>query len=340
MMRPGALLALAVCGLAAACATAPAPPESMNAFDSHALQGDITRDVEVLRAVDPAGLEPAERARRECLLSRFADGRREPAATGDELLDVLLDAYREYWTASLLKRGDKAALEERLHRKIDAARERFARALPKASLDESTQTLPPILEERGFHAITGATLPFYELMAWRTNDVRTYQVALPERTIAVKVVLLDGFASLGWSAWATCDRSYSGGWATHAAIYAVRQAYDLDSEAYRVNLLVHESQHFADYERFPKLMQPELEYRAMLAEIVRSEASTRDLVQRFASQGGDSRDAPHAWANAQVSRDLARALGADPTTADVAALRSAADRLLRESSARLSDAAR
>jgi hypothetical protein len=308
----------------------------MNAFDARALQGDISRDVAGLRSLDPAGLSPAERARRECLLARFSDADPPAAASGDPFVDVLLAAYREYWTDSLLRRGDKSALEDRLHARIDAARRQFAGALPKATLDESTLTLPPILESRGFFAITGVTLPYYELMAWRANDVKTYDVTLPERAIAVKVVLMDGFASLGWSAWATCDRSFSGGWATRAAIYAVRQAYDLESEAFRVNLLVHESQHFADYERFPKLEQPELEYRAKLAELARSEASTRDLLARFVSQGGDSRDAPHAWANARVARDLQGVLVVGGANPDGAAIRSAAQRLLREDSARLS----
>ena len=327
-------LALASASLVAACATV--PPVSLNDFDAHALQGDISRDLPGLRALDPASLDAPDRARRECLLARFADGRRPPPATGDELIDALLEAYRDYWTDSLLKRGDKATLEERLHARVDAARERFAGALPQPTFALTTQTLRPILESRGFYSITGVTLPYHELMAWRANDTRTYEVALPEQSISVKVVLMDGFASLGWSAWATCDRSYSGGWATRAAIYAVRPAYDLESEAYRVNLLVHESQHFADYVRFPKLEQPELEYRGKLAEIARSEDSTRELVIRFASQGGESRNAPHAWANAQVSRDLRRRLGGEPATADPAAVRAAAEALLRESSAQLS----
>jgi hypothetical protein len=320
--------------LAAGCAIPVAPP-SMAVFDSHALQGDISGDAPALRQLDPGVLAPAERARRECLLARFVDGQRPAPGSGDDLLDALLDAYREYWTDSLLRRGDKTAREEVLHKKIDAARQHFGGALATPGLDEATQTLPHLLEGRGFHAITGITLPYYELMAWRTNDTRNYDVALPEQSMRVTVVLMDGFASLGWSAWATCDRSYSGGWATRAAIYAVRRAYDLDSEAYRVNLLVHESQHFADYVRFPKLEQPELEYRGKLAEIARSEKSTRDLVTRFAVQGGESREAPHSWANAQVSRELRRALGVDPALADAAALRSAAETLLRESSAQL-----
>jgi hypothetical protein len=48
-------------------------------------------------------------------------------------------------------------------------------------------------------------------------------------------VLLD-FVSLGWAAHATGDRSHTGGWATTTELYAVRDAYDLDSESLRVSV--------------------------------------------------------------------------------------------------------
>src|SRR5205085_6647959 len=116
------------------------------------------------------------RARRECLLARFADGKRPPPASGDDLMDTLLDAYRDYWTDSLLKRGDKAALEERLHASVDAARQRLAGALPQPTFALTTQTLQPILEARGFFSITRVPLPYHELMAWRADDTRMYDV--------------------------------------------------------------------------------------------------------------------------------------------------------------------
>jgi len=51
----------------------PAPLPSLDAFDSQALQGNISRIVPALGAMDPAALPPAERLRRECLMRRFAD---------------------------------------------------------------------------------------------------------------------------------------------------------------------------------------------------------------------------------------------------------------------------
>jgi len=313
----------------------PAPLPSLDAFDSQALQGNISRIVPALGAMDPAALPPAERLRRECLMRRFADRVREPAATGDPLMDGLLEVYRDYWTDSLLGRGDKTSLENRLHEGIDRLRALHANGLPTRDLDIAARSLPPILEARGVYAITGVTLPYYELMAWTANDTRSYDIALPEGKVAVKVVLMDGFVSLGWSAWATCERAFSGGWATRAAIYAVRAAYDLESESYRVNLLAHEGQHFADYERFPKLEQPDLEYRAKLTEIALSEGSTQKLVARFASQAGPSRAVPHAWANGEVVKDLRRVLGQEPSSVEAPRLRAEALELLGASSAQL-----
>jgi hypothetical protein len=306
----------------------------MGAIDARALEGDLSGAPARWRAIDPAKLSEAERTRRECLIDRFGGSPRAPASSGDDLLDGLLDLYRDYWSDSLLKRGKKDALEARLHAGLDGLRVRYAKAPAAGTLDDAVDAIATLLEARHLHAITGVTLPYYELMAWRTNDEQVHDIALPDDRVKVKVVLMDGFSSLGWSAWATCDRSFSGGWATKEAIFAVRQAYDLESETYRVSLLAHEGQHFADYLRFPKLEQPELEYRAKLTEIVLSETSTRELLATFATNAGDSRGAPHAWANGRVIADLRAALGADPLTADLARVRTAARELLVASTKR------
>jgi hypothetical protein len=306
----------------------------MGAIDARALEGDLSGAPAQWRAIDPAKLSEAERTRRECLIDRFGGSPRAAAKSGDEFLDGLLELYRDYWTDSMLKRGKKEALEARLHAGLDGLRARYGKSPAAGTLDDAVDAIATLLEARNLHAITGVTLPYYELMAWRTNDERIHDITLPDDRVKVKVVLMDGFSSLGWGAWATCDRSFSGGWATKEAIFAVRQAYDLESETYRVSLLAHEGQHFADYVRFPKLEQPDLEYRAKLTEIVLSETSTHELLATFAANAGDSRDAPHAWANGQVIANLRAALGADPLTADLARVRGAARELLAASTKR------
>ncbi len=151
--------------------------------------------------------------------------------------------------------------------------------------------------------------PLHELMLWReqTHSVRT--VALPGGDIEVKVTALDGFASLGWAAWATCDRSHTGGWATADGIMVVAPAWDLRSEAYTISLLAHEAQHFSDYRRYPKLAQTDLEYRAKLVEIALAETTQRELLGTFASRAQRNRDLPHPFANHWLVERLRTRLG-------------------------------
>src|SRR4029077_9164441 len=69
--------------------------------------------------------------------------------------------------------------------------------------------------------------------------------------------------------------THTDGWATAMTLYAVRSAYDIESESFRVSYLAHEAQHFADYGRFPKLARPEREYRAKLTELAEAQATAR-----------------------------------------------------------------
>jgi len=167
-----------------------------------------------------------------------------------------------------------------------------------------TAYVVPAMSGLGLHALTGRTEPFYELMIWKKEETKVYDVALPEGPVNVKVVFLDGFASFGWSGFATCGVAQTGGWAKPDALYAVRSSYDVGSEGFRVSYLTHEGQHFADYAKYPKLEQPELEYRAKLSEIAMSQATTAELLQRFAALAGTSRALPHAFANRQVQLAL------------------------------------
>jgi len=153
---------------------------------------------------------------------------------------------------------------------------------------------------------------------------------------------MDDFASLGWAGFATCDRHYSGGWTKPDRLYAVRSAYDLASENFRVSYLAHEAQHFSDNHRFPELeRQEELEYRAKLVELALGTATIYDLLDNFAGNTSNDVSVPHSFANGQVVRDLSERLY--PGAAGVPAWREAsieringaAADLLREDTARL-----
>jgi hypothetical protein len=248
-------------------------------------------------------LDEKGRRQRACLLKSFAGPEPPPADVADPWLASVIDAYRAYWTRLMLRTSEKKDAEAYLLARLGAV-------VPPpdagASLDGELDALGAALMARGYHSIRGRTAPYYDLMVWKTEAPATYQVPLPTGPRRVEVVLLSDFQSLGWSAFATCGAAHTGGWAEKDRLYCVADSYDLASEHFHVSYLAHETEHFADYESFPKLEQPELEYRAKLVELIESRQTTRELVARFASQTGDSREAPHNYADGVLVGDLAR----------------------------------
>jgi hypothetical protein len=316
-----ALAALALASLASSCAH-PAPPKAAPAaapaadlappilasVDAAALDGDVREALRRLDAIPEASLG-AERERAACLRRTF--GARDPAPSGvtGALAAPVAAAYRAYWTRVLLREVDAEAGAAELEARLRQVLARAGHPQPEAAtLDDVTEALGPLLLADGYHSVRGVTLPYHELILWRGESTRTYDVALPEEAVAVQVVFMEGFALRGWSAFATCGSSFAGGWTTDDALYCAADAYDTASETFAVSYLGHEAQHFLDRRRWPGMEQPELEYRAKLAELALARTTGRALLARFGEQMGEDRRVPHAFANRRVVADLSRAL--------------------------------
>jgi hypothetical protein len=287
--------------LVAACARPPMDSPLLDPVYSAALGGDLRDGLAVLRQIPTDTFDDEARTQRDCLLERFDAGQAPPAETDDPFVSAVIDAYRQYWSRVLIRKGNERWLFRELLRVCEAHGVDLG---SPGDLDTLVEALVPALAARGYHAITGVTQPHYELMAWKTEEERAYDVVLPETTVAVRVVFMDDFVSMGWTAFATCDRYESGGWTKPDALYCVRDAYDVDSETFAVSYLAHEGQHFADNAAFPALEQAELEYRAKLAELVLARETATSLLASFAAHTGTERTAPHSLANAWVTRDL------------------------------------
>lgn len=345
-MRAAVSLGLAwmlAIGMTVLASPALAAPTALSDVYDAALGGDMARALALLDSVDVSRLSPGDSTARACLERRFDS----PPALEDlpPRSRRILNAYRLYWQSAMLHRASAAEAERNL---LDSLRavltippQDTSRA---ATLDDASERAKNAIESEGLSALTGVTLPYYELMIWRTNRPETYRVKLPDRTIQVHVVFLDGFASLGWAGYATCDRYHSGGWAGKDSLYALASAYDTTSEDFRVSYLAHEGRHFSDYGRFPKLEQPELEYRAKLTELAMSKKTTYDLIVEFAERNGRDRSVPHNVANYWVARDVGRGVfHADGVVNDSAKWRSipadrirgAARRLIQENEKKL-----
>jgi hypothetical protein len=331
-----------ICSLSALAVT-PTPsssadsPAEFRTAGSFAMQADMKSALPHLLRVRPEALPAERRAVWACMRERFANKKPEaiPADVDAWTADVLAQ-YRRYWTRVMLGTASAAAGEHELTATLAKKLDHWDGAQDMAALE-------PLLEDqlkaRGYHALFGVTAPLREFMLWRKQTDQTYDIDLPQGREAVHVAMMDDFISLGWLGYATCDFHYSGGWAGSDRLFAVRPAYDLESEEFKVSYLAHEGQHFSDYRRFPGLPQPDLEYRAKLVEISRAKTTLFDLLAAFEANGSDDRNTPHPWADRQVVKNLAAKLlnGEAPSAQawkhfSVDQLNAAARELLKEDS--------
>ncbi|HET9950314.1 MAG TPA: hypothetical protein VFS09_00835 [Candidatus Eisenbacteria bacterium] len=313
-----------------------------NVYDA-ALGGDMTKALAILDSLDASHWSAKDSTAANCLRRTFASPPQD-----EDLPPVsrrVLTAYRRYWQTAMLQRAPakeaEAGLLADLNAILGAAPPGVGAAADSGSgpgddLDAASERAKAAISREGLFALTGVTSPYYELMLWKSQTPMSYRVKLPERSIDVHVVFLDDFVSLGWAGYATCGRAHSGGWATQDSLYALKSAYDIGSESFRVSYLAHEGRHFSDYKEFPKLEQPELEYRAKLTEIAMSDTSTHDLVVMFARRTGTDRSIPHSFADYCVARDLSRELfESRALVSDEARWRAVPARRLRDAAKRL-----
>ena len=328
--------ALLLAAQAPAPESSPAAREAIQSAAGQALQGDMAPALATLRAVPADQFGGTAGALRTCILDRFTGAAHDPAVADlPSLAGRALTLYRAYWRAGLLAPASRPAEEDRLRQGLAA----LLGAAPDAAMDALETLLTTRLEAGGLHALTGVTAPFRELMLWRRQTEEDRAVDLPEGPHRTHVVRLDDFASFGWAGYATCDRSHTGGWVRPDGIYAVVPGWsDLNGEQYLVSFLGHESQHFADKERYGELPSWALEYRAKLTELALANTTLAHLLDAFAHNQSDDMEIPHSYANKRVLAALRARLGlgegAPLGTVAPAALRAAAVAELRADSAR------
>jgi hypothetical protein len=303
-------------------------------------QGDSTRALQALLRVPSSEFKGEDAVHRECMRQLW-DRPSAPPLTGvieDKLVAAVLLAYQRYWWQALKAPAHLDELEWQL---LNTLR-KLLDATPSDAVDMDAigELLESTIKGRGHHPLTGRTPPLLEFMLWQSEQTQAYEVELPERRQSIKVVLMNGFVSFGWSSYALCGRGGTGGWSADDAVYAVASNYDLTSEKYRASLLAHEAQHFADKKMWPSMLPWELEYRAKLTELWAAQETQRDLVKKFTQQQSDNTNSPHTYANKRVlaalRRHLKLAVGADLLSARVDQIKQAASTALQEDTARRS----
>jgi hypothetical protein len=323
---------LLITGLAASTALQAAPSDVVSQASGAALQADAARALKLMKGLDASKLPSKDAQFVGCMRSRFA----RPVAvkpSSPSFADRALAIYKTYWQHALVKPESRAEEEH----KLEAALRKLLNADKAQGLDALEPKLEKRLSAQGWHSLEGRTGLLLELMLWNKQDEQLVTVRLPEGEYRVRVVLLDGFKSFGWSHYATCGRRATGGWATDDALFAVVPRYEsLDNEEFKVTFLGHEAQHLADKARFKALKSWELEYRAKLTELALANETRTKVLRKFIEDQGDDPRSPHSYADRRLLDDLRERLDLksvnELTAVDPARLQSAARRALLEDS--------
>ncbi len=226
-------------------------------------------------------------------------------------IDSILFIYHDYWRKSLLDNTEnyENSLKSRLTNYL-ALNYKPAKKLNSRSTDKAiSKQLTNYISSLGLHTTGyGNTGKYKDLLVWRTEKDTTYNFEINGEKISARVFLMDKFITLGWEEFATIDKLYPGGWATHEALYCVEKAYDLKSENFLISYLAHEGRHFSDYKLFPKLTSTDLEYRAKLTELSMANETLFTTIQFFISNANYESDNDHQIANYCVIRDISKLL--------------------------------
>jgi hypothetical protein len=320
--------------------------ENLDSIGIPATQSDVPGMLAAVQKIDSARLSEKDAAIHRCIQARFAPNVVDPPERDLNLnpsAAAVLTAYKHYWRDVSIPRTTRADADQALIKKLVALLEKNGVSI-KASDDPEKigEHIKAVLERAGIHTLMGVTAPNFELMMWRSEEVKRYEVALPESKQAVDVAFISDFVISGWLSFLTCDKMSTGGWTTKERIYMVGS--QVETEAVPLQLqtnLNHEGQHFADFVSYPVLEQAELEYRAKLTELALSTTDTKTALENFFRNGAVGRDnAPHSHAEYWLKQNLTKELPAltdasQRKLADDETIRKAARRLLLDSSTKL-----
>ena len=272
------------------------------------LNGKVVPVLELLDKISMKNLSNTDKEFKDQFEKRFkfAEDKSGYLNSIDSSVIELVKIFREYWRNSML---NQINYDEQLADTLYS----FFKISKNSSLEQSDEELnkhySQYLDSKGVnHTPFDKTGSYYDLLLWKNEKDTIYKIRLPNDTVSVKVCFMTEFISLGWMEYATLGKHYPGGWATSDCLFCVKKDYDLSSESFKVSYLVHEAQHFYDYKLFPKLTQPDLEYRAKLAELSYANETLYKLINSFIKYAEHNRQYAHSYAYYCVVRDLSKAI--------------------------------
>lgn len=280
----------------------PIEKEVKNQYLKLSLNGNIKPMQEILSK--NGDKSPKLKKLNEEFTKRFVTRTEKYESSGDKFVDETLAIFRNYWIEVLMQKTDASKAETELDSNL-------AELVSKYGLDQKqnpAQTVRDEFTKRGFYLLTGVTAPYRELMIWKRQDEKIYDVKLTDTKQNLTVVALYDFVSHGWLSFSSFGINASAGWATRDKLFVVASAYEIGSESFEVSYLKHEARHFVDRRNFPDLQGFELEYRAKLTELVYAEETSLKLINKFIVESNKDSKAAHPLGNHKVISDMSKAI--------------------------------
>jgi len=272
-------------------------------LQSSALSGDLRPVEQLIARLDEARLDELSLALLDQYQARFApDTGKHVYGPDDSLASKTVAVYQDYWRAALTHTVSSSEAEQQLRSELSQLlSEEFPGYEPGEDVFDQLQ-----------QALTGQNLghsleqtpPWRDLYIWGRQSQRSFAVELTDGVEQVNVTLIEQPLVQGWQHFASLDLFATSGWATPTGLYCLCWSYDLDSEAFEVSWLKHETRHLVDFREFPGMTEAHMEYRAKLTELAYAGNRVSGLLRHFSNSGTANSPSPHAAANFQVSRNI------------------------------------
>jgi hypothetical protein len=269
---------------------------------ANAKDGNIKAALLEAKSVLPELSIAEERDYCDRLIQRFSTGQKRMVDEGDPLVVRLTALYEDYWRDSML--GEECD-HERKSELLESLKVNFLECRDAGDEDGVFARLSGLLEEHGRHSLFGDTIPYGDMLIWKSQRDEKRHVELIDSAVDVSVRRLSDFESLGWMGYGTLNLLYIGGWASGGTINAIMPAWEgIDEEFFDIRLIAHESQHCSDYLRFPGMTPTDLEYRAKLTEIYYAKAIKPAVMKLFMAEANGEGKGPHAKANFKLFDEM------------------------------------
>ena len=273
-------------------------------------QGSVKQIIKFIQEYRKEMTEEDEKIK-EKYLKRFLEYEFPNTDNLPEFISEMLTNFYWYWCKQMM--GEESHEEGTNifgQKMVQLAMKHFGPDLEITGIESLEGPFIAKVEELGYYTLLGITSPYFECMLWKENVEKTFEVKLPEGKTDVKIVFIDDFVCYGWMGFATFDKYKTGGWATKEVIYSLGPPpKDLNDEKFTIPILMHEGRHFLDYKTYPKLQQPELEFRAKLTELSFAKEILYEKIEQFLTARNETdRNVPHTLSNYFVIQSLSREL--------------------------------